>query len=243
MKIAIFGANGPTGRILTAQALDAGHVVTAVTRRPHEFPLEAPNLTVVGADVYNFEEVSAVVEGQEAVLSTLGVPYSRRPIRVYSVGTGNIIRAMGNRGVRRLVCVSSSATDATAGPHGGFFFDRVLQPLITELLGKTLYEDMRRMESTVAASGLDWTIMRPSGLFETESITDYKMAADYVNGKFTSRTDLADAMLQQLTSDEFVRKTVAVATFSEKPSLIQLLFREAGSKKAAPDRVPEGEVS
>ncbi|WP_275937058.1 hypothetical protein [Arthrobacter sp. Hiyo1] len=43
MKIAVFGANGPTGRILTAQALDAGHVVTAVTRRPHEsrFPLPA----------------------------------------------------------------------------------------------------------------------------------------------------------------------------------------------------------
>jgi putative NADH-flavin reductase len=243
MKIAIFGANGPTGRILTAQALDAGHVVTAVTRRPQDFPLEAPGLSVIGADVYNFEEVSAVVEGNDAVLSALGVPYSRQPITVYSAGTGNIIRAMGSHGVRRLVCVSSSATDTTAGPHGGFFFDKVLQPLVTKLLGKTLYEDMRRMETAVAASGLDWTIMRPSGLFETESITDYKMAADYINGVFTSRTDLADSMLRQLASDEFVRKTVAVATFSQTPSLIQLLLREASGKKAAPDRVPEGNLS
>lgn len=243
MKIAVFGANGPTGRILTAQALDAGHVVTAVTRRPHDFPLSAPGLRVVGADVYNFEDVSAVIEGNDAVLSTLGVPYSRQPITVYSVGTANIIRAMGKHGVRRLVCVSSSATDTTAGPHGGFLFDKVLQPLVTKLLGKTLYEDMRRMETAVAASGLDWTIMRPSGLFETESITDYKMAVDYINGIFTSRTDLADSMLQQLTSVEFVRKTVAVATFAQKPSLIQLLFREAGSKKAAADSVPEGKLS
>lgn len=243
MKIAIFGANGPTGRILTAQALDAGHAVTAVTRRPQDFPLEARGLDVVGADVYNFEEVDAVVEGKEAVLSTLGVPYSRQPITVYSAGTGNIIRAMGSHGVRRLVCVSSSATDTTAGPHGGFFFNKMLQPLVTKLLGRTLYEDMWRMEKAVAASGLDWTIMRPSGLFETESVTDYKMAVDYINGIFTSRTDLADSMLRQLTSDEFVRQTVAVATFAQKPSLIKLLVREASSKKAAPDQVPAGKPS
>src|SRR5438128_3278563 len=111
MKIAIFGANGPTGRILTAQALEGGHVVTAVTRKPDDFPLEAPGLNVVGADVYDPPDVDAIVVGQDAVLSTLGVPYSRRPITVYSVGTGNIIRAMVHHGVRRLVCVSSSATD------------------------------------------------------------------------------------------------------------------------------------
>jgi hypothetical protein len=151
---AVFAANGPTGRILTAQALDAGHVVTAVTRRPHEFPPSGPGLSVVGADVYNFEDVSSVVEGKDAVLVTLGVPYSRQPITVYSVGTGNIIGAMGNHGVRRPVCVSFSATDISAGPHGGFLLDKVLQPLVTKLLGKTLYEDMRRMESAVADSGL-----------------------------------------------------------------------------------------
>jgi uncharacterized protein YbjT (DUF2867 family) len=130
-----------------------------------------------------------------------------------------------------------------AGPHGGFFFEKVLQPLVTKLLGKTLYEDMRRMEAAVVDSGLDWTIMRPSGLFETDSVTEYKMAVDYINGTFTSRADLADSMLRQLTSDEFVRKNVAVATFSQKPSLIQLLFREASSKKAAPDSVPAGKLS
>lgn len=243
MKIAIFGANGPTGRILTRQALDAGHAVTAVTRNPGEFPLDAPGLTVVGADVYNSEEVERVVAGQDAVLSTLGVPYGRQPIRVYSEGTGNIMRAMTRHGVRRLVCVSSSATDPAAGPHGGIFFSKVLQPLITNLLGRTLYEDMRRMEAAVAASGLEWTIMRPSGLFETESVTDYRMAVDYLNGTFTSRVDLADSMLRQLSSREYVRKVAAVATFDQKPSLIRMIAREASSKKSAPDRTFEGDPS
>ena len=42
MRIVIFGANGPTGRILTKQALDVGHTVVAVTRHPEAFPLVHP---------------------------------------------------------------------------------------------------------------------------------------------------------------------------------------------------------
>lgn len=38
MRITVFGANGPTGRLLTAQALEAGHRVTAVTRQPEIWP-------------------------------------------------------------------------------------------------------------------------------------------------------------------------------------------------------------
>ena len=39
MRIAVFGANGLTGRLLTEQALAAGHEVAAVTRRPAGFPI------------------------------------------------------------------------------------------------------------------------------------------------------------------------------------------------------------
>jgi putative NADH-flavin reductase len=51
MRIAIFGANGATGRLLTEQALAAGHDVTAVTRRPDDFPITHDRLTVLEADV------------------------------------------------------------------------------------------------------------------------------------------------------------------------------------------------
>nr|WP_261570319.1 NAD(P)H-binding protein [Frankia gtarii] len=46
-----FGANGPTGRLVVQQALEAGHEIVAVTRRPAEFPLAGERLTVIGADV------------------------------------------------------------------------------------------------------------------------------------------------------------------------------------------------
>ena len=34
MKLAVFGANGPTGRLLTQLALDEDHDVVAFTRHP-----------------------------------------------------------------------------------------------------------------------------------------------------------------------------------------------------------------
>lgn len=76
-------------------------------------------------------------------------------------------------------------------------------------------------------SRLDWTIIRPAGLFETPAVTDYQVAVDFIRGQYTSRTDLADCMLQQLTTDQYVRKAVAVATFSVRPNFFAFFAEEA----------------
>ncbi len=55
---------------------------------------------------------------------------------------------------------------------------------------------MRRMEDIVAGSGLNWTIVRPSGLFDLPYVTDYIAGRCDPVGAFTSRTDLADYLLK-----------------------------------------------
>ena len=230
MDIAVFGANGPTGRLLTRQALRAGHVVTALTRHPDAFPDRHDRITVMACDVYDLVAVERAVRGRDAVLSTLGTPYSRKPITLYSVGMANIIRAMKHHAVRRLVCVSSSATDPTERRRdtgGGFFFEKVLKPVIMGTVGRSLYADMLRMETLVAASDLDWTIVRPSGLFATPEVTDYRTAEGFIAGRYTSRQDLADLLLRQADDDRYRRKAVAVATFGAQPSVLQLIRSEA----------------
>jgi nucleoside-diphosphate-sugar epimerase len=164
------------------------------------------------------------------VLSTLGVPYGRKPISLYSVGVGNIVDAMHRHGVNRLVCVSSSATDPRErfrDTGGGFFFEKILKPALTLTLGRQLYADMLRMETRLRASDLDWTVVRPSGLFATAQVTDYRVAEDFIAGRFTSRADLADCILRQLDDSLFVRKVIAVATFASQPTVLQLIRQEA----------------
>jgi hypothetical protein len=103
----------------------------------------------------------------------------------------------------------------------------VLQPLITATIGKTTYRDMRRMEELVRGSDLEWTIMRPSGLFDAPGITRYELHQDQAPGIFTSRADLAASMLEQATQTWYVRKAVAVTTSERAPTLFQMLRREA----------------
>src|SRR5690348_1305025 len=182
MKIVIFGANGATGKILTKQALDAGHIVTAVTRHPEAFPIRDAHLNIIGGDVFDLALVEQAVAGQDAVLSTLGVPFNRELTTIYSRGMAHIVQAMKHSGVHRVVCVSSSATGTNHDTGAGFIFDKILQPIVMSTIGKTTYADMKQMETLLMNSELDWTVVRPSGLFETPAVTDYQMAEDHIRG-------------------------------------------------------------
>jgi uncharacterized protein YbjT (DUF2867 family) len=230
MRITVFGANGPTGRLLTGRALAAGHQVTAVTRQPDAFPLHHDRLDVAGADVFDPAAVDAAVADQDAVLSTLGVPAGKAPISTYSRGAANIIAAMKRHRVRRLAVVSSSGVDPHPYSDGGVLFNRLLLPYLTRVLGKTLYDDMRRMEALVRASDLDWTIMRPSALYQIPSVTDYTMVEGHVDGRFTARVDLAASMLALLDDDRHLRATVNVVTTINNPTLLQWIRTEALAK-------------
>jgi putative NADH-flavin reductase len=232
MKLAVFGANGPTGRLLTRVALDEGHDVVAFTRHPDVFPASHSRLKVAAGDVHDLDAVAAAIEGSDAVVSTLGVPFAKKPISVYSNGVTNIISGMHAAGTKRLVCVSSSAVAPHPEPLGGFIFEKVMQPYVVNTLGKTVYDDMRRMEAIVADSDLAWTIARPSGLFDVPDVSAYGIAIDHIGFRFTARIDLADCLLRQATSETYARLTIAVATPGARPSMLKLIWREGIRKKS-----------
>lgn len=230
MRIAIFGANGPTGRLLAGQSFAAGHETVAVTRRPDDFGLRDPRLRVVGGDVLDRETVDGVVAGCDAVLSTLGVPFGKAPVEVYSRGAEHMLDAMKRHAVRRLVVVSSGAVTGDDEPTGGWLFNRVLQPYVVTKLGRTVYDDMRRMEELVSRSDVDWTILRPSGLYELAGVSDYSLTEEHGPGRFTARIDLAHAMLGQVDDARFIGKVGHVITTQDNPSLLATMLREARKK-------------
>ncbi len=226
MHIVIFGANGQTGRLATRRALDAGHTTVAVTRRPDDFPFTDPALTVAGADVHDAEAVGAIVADADAVLSTLGVPFTREPVNTYSRGTANIVTAMQSSGVTRLVVVSSTGAYPAPGRTSAPFALRLFEPVITKTIGKTVYDDIRLMESVVRDSELDWTIVRPSGLFDLPYVTEYTAGEVDPVGAFTSRSDLADYLVA-LAARRGRHDTVTVSTTVDTPTMWQMIRREA----------------
>jgi putative NADH-flavin reductase len=73
VKLLIFGATGGTGRALVEQALEQGHFVTAFSREPAKIQTTHENLTVAKGDILNYDSVELAMNGQDAVLSALGV--------------------------------------------------------------------------------------------------------------------------------------------------------------------------
>lgn len=225
--ITIFGANGATGRLTVRQALAAGHEVVAVTRPPEQFPIRDARLTVFGADAADEAATARAIEGADAVLSSIGVPFARAPITVYSTSATTILAGMVRHGVKRLAVVSSTAVDPHPHAEGGFLLNRVMQPMITKTIGKSTYADMRAMERIVADSGVDWTIIRSAGLFDADQVSAYEVADGPLEGVFTSRADLADLLVRQVREDRFVGRTVEVTTRQGAPTLLQMIKREA----------------
>ncbi|HRI69283.1 MAG TPA: NAD(P)H-binding protein, partial [Polyangium sp.] len=110
MKVLIIGATGPTGRELTAQALDEGHDVRVLVRNPGAVSIWSPRLEVVQGDVRDWKTVGPAMAGMNAVLSALGTGSDLRKTTLYSDGAKSILWAMAESAVRRLVCVTSGGT-------------------------------------------------------------------------------------------------------------------------------------
>ena len=65
-----------------------------------------------------------------------------------------------------------------------------------------------------------------SGLFDAPAVTSYALHEDHAPGAFTSRADLAAALLDQVGDETYVRKAVAVTTTEGVPTIWQVLRRE-----------------
>lgn len=216
MNIVVFGANGPTGLEVCRQALAAGHHITAAVRRPDEFPLQDKALNVVEANVMDGSSLAPVIGNADGVLSTLGAPYSRHEIRLYSVATKAIVESMraGDHG-RRLVVVSAglAALNTNTPKVRGFFQDNIMLPFLRNVIGRTLYEDMLRMEDFLATcDDIAWTIMRPGRLVDGAGVSGYRLAENFPVGNITTRPDLAAAMLAELGPNGHVHKKIAPTT-------------------------------
>ncbi len=204
MKIVIFGAGGRTGIVTVFQALEKGYTVTAFTRQLSKITIEHRNLTIIQGDILDYEKVRSAVEGQEVVISTLGVEI-RKPNTVLSDGTKNIVRAMEETGVKRFICMSSAGI---LGNDGGFFFGKIMIPLML----RNVFKDKVRQMDIVMNSKLDWVIIRPSGLTDSPKTGRYKIYDGSPGSWTVPRADVADFMLKLLTERKYDRQMPAISS-------------------------------
>ncbi len=156
MRVAVIGASGGVGRAVLAQGLARGWAMTAQTRDAARLSDVADRVRVVAASPTDADALRGVVRGADAAAFVLGVD-RLGPTTLFSDATRALLAAMRAEGVPRLVAVTGVGAGETRG-HGGWFYDRVIFPLFTA----RRYADKERQEALIAASQLDWVILRPA---------------------------------------------------------------------------------
>lgn len=208
MRVLIVGATGGTGRQLVAQAIERGHLVTALVRNPAGLEIRHPRLRVVRGNVLDAASLKEVMDGQEAVVSALGHRQLFRPTRILSEGTRNLLAAMEAAGVNRFVCETALGIGQSAGRMGVYYTLFVI-PVILPFY----FWDKTRQERVIAQSRADWIIVRPGALTDGPRRGKYRRGAGIGSLLWTvriSRADVADFMLNQLTDDTYLRAAPGV---------------------------------
>ncbi len=199
MKLLIFGSTGSIGRQLVGQALEQGHTVSAFARNPTKAGFdEHPNLHIFRGDVLDVASVEKAVHDQEAVLCALG---AGRKGNVRSEGTRNIVRAMEQAGVKRLICQTTLGMGDSRG-NLNFFWKYVMFGFFL----RDAYADHAIQEEHVRQSQLDWVLVRPAAFTDGPRTSHYQhgfnASASGLSLKI-SRADVADFMLKQLASNTY----------------------------------------
>lgn len=159
MSLAVTGGTGFVGRRLIQLAVERGHKVRALTRRPQE---PRDGVEWIEGSLENREALEGLVTESDAVIHVAGVinaPDAAGFEAGNVTGTLAMLAAATAAGTRRFVHVSSlAAREPKLSQYGA---------------------SKARSEELVQGSGLDWIIVRPPAVYgpgDKETLELFKMA-------------------------------------------------------------------
>ncbi len=108
MRIALLGATGFVGSSLLKEALDRGHIVTAIVRHPEKLEKREGLVTKTG-DVYDTTSLATLIQGNDAVISAFNPGWKDPNLYDDQVrGTTSIIAAIKKAGIKRVLWVGGA---------------------------------------------------------------------------------------------------------------------------------------
>ena len=146
MIVAVTGGTGFVGRAVVSELLQAGHQVRILSRKAPERLTEG--VTHVPGSVVTGIGLDNLLEGVDAVIHLVGIIKEAEENTFRAThygGTVNILAAASRAGIKRYIHMSAMGT--------------------REKAVSKYHQTKFAAEEAVRASGLDWTIFRPSTIF------------------------------------------------------------------------------
>lgn len=155
------------------------------------------------------ETIDQHLENKDIVVSAIGKS-SLKKTTLYSQGNKNLIEAMKTAGVARAFFISASGLEIN--PTHSLLIKFATRFILQSLL-KNMYADLWDMEKIIKESHTNWTIIRPPKLLDSPQTGSYRTAINnYPTGALKiSRADVAHFIVNNLTDETIIKKTVEIA--------------------------------
>ena len=214
-KVAVIGATGFVGTQVVKELANRGYFVNALARNTSKIE-ESENVKAVTADIYNTAELSEILKGNDAVISTFNPGWTNPNIfEDFLKGAESIEKAVEESGVKRFI---------TVGGAGSLYIAENLQLIDTPEFPAEIKpgaEAARQyLEIIKKNENLDWTFFSPAiemhqGTAGVRKGT-YRTALenpvfDEEGRSVLSVEDVAVALVDELENNQFVKQRFTAA--------------------------------
>ena len=214
-KVAVIGATGFVGTQVVKELANRGYFVNALARNTSKIE-ESENVKAVTADIYNTAELSEILKGNDAVISTFNPGWTNPNIfEDFLKGAESIEKAVEESGVKRFI---------TVGGAGSLYIAENLQLIDTPEFPAEIKpgaEAARQyLEMIKKNENLDWTFFSPAiemhqgtaGVRKGTYRTALENPVFDENGRSVlSVEDVAVALVDELENNQFVKQRFTAA--------------------------------
>ena len=210
MKVLIIGASGTAGNTIVKKALSKNLELVAYVRSPEKLNHIKGNIKVIKGDIKDIIALSKVMYGIDTVISCVGaMDNSPGQVELFRSGMENIVLAMKNKGIKRLISINGALTKLSTDKVGLYL--KMMRWVIPKLVPEMINSNKAQYE-VITQSELDWTVIR-AGKFSDKSGTG-KISVNLTTQKGFSigitKKDLADFVIKQISETEYIRKSPMV---------------------------------
>lgn len=204
-KIAVIGGTGKSGKYLVGELIKQGFSIKLLLRpSANRIAILSHSLIeIIEGNANDYEAINTLIDGCEAIISTLGLGIPASEKTIFSQSTSNIIRAMNKHQIKRYVVITGLNVDtaldrkstknqtATRWMHDNF-------PISTV--------DKQTEYKMLMTSNLDWTLVRLPIIEQTDEQRAIQTNLEDCEGDKISTTDLANFLIEQLHDKTFIRE-------------------------------------
>ncbi|CAN1572857.1 COG2910 Putative NADH-flavin reductase [Flavobacteriaceae bacterium] len=214
MKILLIGGTGNIGQRILKEALDKGHEVTAVQRKPEALELKHPNLTTVKGDVLNEIELPSLFAGIDVVVSATSL-YAGLTAEQFKQAHQNLIDVLKKQPQTRIIAVGG-ATNNENSVDIKMLDDAEFMKHIPEEIKPSIFAH-NEVQGLYENSGLEnWTYFNPAAMLQAGERTGKfrlgttALVVDENGASNISFEDYAVALVDEIKNQQFVGKPFTI---------------------------------